>query len=865
MNRRKAAWRPRRYTRMKTEKGKSRCAVKDNLNLLVNIPRWSNYCLSEHLEKEKIHMKNTSKVNSGFLTKFWSVICLIGISLTAVIGANPVSSTSQPSLTILPESGSSFLASQEIEILIESSDRFGVTNIQLYRDNVKVAEGKESPMRYTVTNAAAGNYFFLATATFKSGFASTSAPVSITFKSSEPQVSLAPGPTEFISETHVKTSPAILMANVVGVNPSALTKLTLNGASQPLQTGNFILHPPLTEGKNVFVLVATDNQGRTGQATTEVDLDSTAPTVSITEPMNGASINAMCVDVHGTFAAKNLKEIMIQNPSAYMGVPVLVNGKTFEARNVFLVPGTNTILAIAEDLAGNMGTNTITLMGPTDTNTAQTLPVQVQITPGGGFAPLAVTFNVQAHVPGKIQKVFYDFNGDNVPDQINSDLQPVTYTYKAGGEFFPVITIQTSIGRFSSLSGMMGMFAAAFGGPGPSFVNVQTPPVLLSTIKIIDPADVKWTATSNLYVLSGSTATITEFDANGKIIRSKTGIGSNPSGLTVDAAGNVYVTMSGNNQVWKFKPTENSFEADASFGPGGFIGNKDGSAGSNSNQFNAPFDVAVSRDGQTIMVSDSGNQRIQQCAMNGTLVASSSVEGGLQRQLKAPKGLAHDEIGIYLFIMDSGNNRIVLTDTEVFMPLGTSGTNGVALGQFNGAMHLAANKRALYVADTGNNRVQVFSHVEGGEGHSPTPFNPRVALSGELGLNHPKAVAAVDDLLEEKFYIADTGNNRVLLVKLPSDNPEAVWSDLMARLKAGDVEGALSDFSIASKDKYRDAFLALSKDELLTTAKDMKGIKPVFIEGGHAQYYFESIVEGKTITFPVEFDKEFGQWKIMEY
>jgi len=24
-------------------------------------------------------------------------------------------------------------------------------------------------------------------------------------------------------------------------------------------------------------------------------------------------------------------------------------------------------------------------------------------------------------------------------------------------------------------------------------------------------------------------------------------------------------------------------------------------------------------------------------------------------------------------------------------------------------------------------------------------------------------------------------------------------------------------------------------------------------------------VQGQTLTFPVEFDKEFGQWKIMEY
>jgi len=178
---------------------------------------------------------------------------------------------------------------------------------------------------------------------------------------------------------------------------------------------------------------------------------------------------------------------------------------------------------------------------------------------------------------------------------------------------------------------------------------------------------------------------------------------------------------------------------------------------------------------------------------------------------------------------------------------------------------LSANKRGLYVADTGNNRVQVFTHVEGGEMHSPTPFNPRVALSHELGLNHAKSVAAVDDFLEEKFYIADTGNDRILLVKLPSDNPEAVWKDYMARLKAGDINGALSLFSFTSKDKYREVLLALSKEERGSMVKDMEKLKPINIEGDHAQYRFDSVIQGTTITFPVEFNREFGQWKIVEY
>lgn len=647
-----------------------------------------------------------------------------------------VSSTSlDRTLTIMPTSGSSFLASEQVEFLVQSADPFGVTNIQLVRDGVQIGVGEESPFRFTLTNAIAGTYSFLARAAFANGLASTSAPVTIAFKTTKPQVSLMPGPTEFISETHVRTSPATLLASVVGMNPSALVQLTLNGMPQPKQTGNFIFHPVLKEGNNQFVLIATDDQGRTGKATTEIYLDSSAPTVSITEPVDYASIDALWVDVSGTFAAKNLKTLMVGNAAAGgMQIPARISSNTFEARNIFLNPGTNTIVAVAEDLAGNVGTNTLTITGPTVINlkTTPTFPVKLDIAPAGGFAPLSVTLKVQAHVPGKIQKVFYDFNGDNVPDLTNSDLQPVTYAYLTGGEYFPAVTIQTSVGRFSNLSGMMAMTVAMFGGDaGISFVNVQTPPVLLSTIRITDPVAVQWTTTSNLYVLSGSTATLTEFNATGKMVRSKTGIGSNPSGLAVDTNGNAYVAATGNNQIRKFTPNANSFEIDPNFGSGGMIGNKDGNAGADSNELNAPFDVALSGNDQTIMVSDSGNNRLLEFTPNGTLIRSSQTGGGLKQQLKAPKGLAPDDLGIYLFVVDSGNNRIALSHSGIgFIPEEVSGTNGVALGQFSGPMHLSANHRALYVADTGNNRIQIFSHVEGGEGHSPVPFNPRVALSG---------------------------------------------------------------------------------------------------------------------------------------
>ena len=776
-----------------------------------------------------------------------------------------VSSTNlDRTLTLLPESGSQFLASEEVYISIESADRFEVTNIQLFQDGVRIASGEESPMRFTATNQAAGTYTFSARADFANGLASTSSPVSITFKASGPEVFLSPGPTEFISERHVKSSPAILRASIVGVNPDSLSSLTLNGVPQPLQTGNFALHPPLAEGRNVFVLVAKDKQGRTAEATTEVFLNTSAPSIAIKEPEDGASINAMCVDVRGTFAATNLRQIMVNQ------MPALVTSNAFEARNIFLAPGTNAISAVAVDRAGNSSTNTIALIGPTETNIAQTLPVQVKATPSGGFVPLTVTFKVEAHVPGVIQKVFYDFDGDGIYDQTNTDLRPITRAFKADGEYFPAVTIQTSVGRFSSVGSGFWFF-------GGTRVNVQKPPVLVSTIKVIDPVDLKWTATSNLYVLSGSPAALTEFDAAEMGIRSLKDIGGRPTGLDVDASGNVYIALSASNQVWKFTPTSDSFQVDRAFGNGGFIGNPDGRSGSKSNELNAPFDVAIvtSFDGERILVSDSGNHRIERFSMSGEssggyhvgkqgeFISSFGEQGTNVGQFKSPQGLASGEPYQHLFIADAGNNRIAVADD--FGPQAASGETGTDLGQFRDPINVGVSDRGICVADAGNDRVQIFDLVHGGERGPLSPFNPRVAIGREFGLKHPSAVAWVNDLLEEKIYIADTANNRVILVKLPTETPEAAWTSMKQHLLKGDIDRAISFFASHDAEKYREDYLAIGTNDLIKIISEIPPIKPISIERDEAEYYFKQPVDGVEITFPIKFVKENGKWKILEY
>jgi len=487
-------------------------------------------------------------------------------------------------------------------------------------------------------------------------------------------------------------------------------------------------------------------------------------------------------------------------------------------------------------------------------------PVQLQATPVAGFAPLPVTFQVQANVPGTNQQVLYDINGDDITDFVTNSLDSITYTYATNGEYFPVVTIQTDAGRFSSIGGWNAVSLDPSNQPVQ--INVQTPATQSTLANITDPVDLKWDGT-HLYVLSGSTATITEFDTNGNTIRSLSGIGTNPSGLDVDGGGNVYVAMNGDNQVWKFNPTDTSFQADGSFGNGGYLGNSDGNSGTEASEFDSPFDVAVSPDGSQISVSDSGNNRIQQFSTaDGSFNASFGSSGSDIGQFNTPKGLTYDSSGT-LYIVDSGSNRIVMAQDSMVM--GTTGTGGADLGQFNEPVNISVGKRGVYVADTGNGRVQKFDLPASGL-FSITPSSIGYAVS--TNLSAPAAVAAVDSLTNELFYVADTGHDRIVLCNAPGDSPDiiqAVWNSMVNRVTAEDIPGALSYFSIASVDDYRQAFLSVGTANTISAINQIGPITPVFIMGDTAEYYFMNSIAGQIITFPVEFDKENGVWKILDF
>jgi hypothetical protein len=778
-------------------------------------------------------------------------LCL-GVISGPLLAAQPASQLPDRTLTILP-GDASFPASQQIQVLIYTEGSLGVSNITLFRDGAKVAESETSSIRYELTNAAAGTYAFHGEAHFANGLSSTSKTVRYVFTATEPEIFMAPGRSEFQMSPYFNTSPAVLMVNLVGINPDALVKLTLNGVEQPRRVGEFKLEPPINEGSNTFILAATDNRGRTVRATNVVYLKTSSPQLSITRPTNGSSFAVARVNVSGTFADESLDEITVNGRRAF------IQGKTFELRNVFLQPGTNLITAVATDTSGNVMTNRIQVVGPTDTNAYAVDFIQLQATPAYGFAPLTLTLKVNAQVPGELKRVLYDFDGDRVVDRTELDLRPVTVTYKEPGQRVPVVTLETTAGEFSSIDGFSWFYH-------PMHVNVEASPVIVRTISVADPIDLKATTNGVVYVLSGSPSILTQFDTNGKALRSLKPLGPKPSALEVDDAGNVYVALSGANQVWKFKPTASSFMADTVFGSGGFIGNKDGTPGVSSNQFNAPSGLALTPDGRILVVSDSDNHRLLRFTTSGQPQGWIGGPNTNWVKFHVPKGIAFDEFG-HLFAADSGNNRVALatvsdmgSDEDVF-EFGASGRLGTALGEFNAPTHLSLSGRGLCVADPGNNRIQLFEQQD----RPRVPLPVRIALGQELNLKAPSAAAWTHSFLEELLYVADTGNGRVLLVRLPTDSPAEVWAAMKEAMMKGDVEKMATCFTSHNAPKYRDAFLAAPPSEMRKIAEGFPPIQPVIILRHEAQYRFDQVIQGTVITFPIQFYRESGRWKIDEY
>jgi DNA-binding beta-propeller fold protein YncE len=207
--------------------------------------------------------------------------------------------------------------------------------------------------------------------------------------------------------------------------------------------------------------------------------------------------------------------------------------------------------------------------------------------------------------------------------------------------------------------------------------------------------------TGDVYVSDRPTGAIYVYSRDGNFLRefrpAEAIEGWQPLGLAFDAAGNVYVTdVAAPQRILEFDPTDKLVQT---FGAG--------------EDLNFPNGVAVDTEG-LVYVTDSNNGRLLVFGADGALVSKIG-RGAGAGNLGLPRGIAIDDQG-RVFIVDSSGQGVLVYSSLVAgaeQPehLGFFGGHGIDNGQFAFPMGIAVDTHGrVYVADTANGRIQVWSY-----------------------------------------------------------------------------------------------------------------------------------------------------------
>jgi uncharacterized protein (TIGR03437 family) len=217
---------------------------------------------------------------------------------------------------------------------------------------------------------------------------------------------------------------------------------------------------------------------------------------------------------------------------------------------------------------------------------------------------------------------------------------------------------------------------------GPGYGGDGGPP---SGAVFAAPVGVRLDSAGNLYIVDSGNKLVREIAAGN--INSVVGINAtatllnHPAGLALDAAGNIYIADSGNRRIYKYG-TDGSFVTLAGNGAAVFAGDNGAATAAS---LNDPTGVAVDAVGN-IYIADRFNSRIRKVSPDGiisTIAGNGRTnytgDGGsaLQASLNFPNGVTVDASG-NIYIADTTNNVVRMLKPQT--PTITSGVTNAASG-----------------------------------------------------------------------------------------------------------------------------------------------------------------------------------------
>jgi sugar lactone lactonase YvrE len=260
-------------------------------------------------------------------------------------------------------------------------------------------------------------------------------------------------------------------------------------------------------------------------------------------------------------------------------------------------------------------------------------------------------------------------------------------------------------------------------------VDPGTPTAVTSTLKA--PSGLALDASGNLFVADATAQAVYEYKGGtGSPIAIGAGF-NKPTGVATDGAGNLYVVDQGAGTVSLFTSNAGSY---LTAGTGAVL----------ASGLTAPTDIVVSGTG-TIYVTNTGKNLIEQYP-NASRLGSLDSALALGTNLSGPTGLALDGSG-NVYVADTGNDRIV--------QLGYSGAQTAIGSGLNAPTGVAAEPSgSVLIADQGNGRVVRVPSVAGTLTTSEQvvlsqplidPYSIRLSAAGSLYVSD-NMVGAIDAL-----------------------------------------------------------------------------------------------------------------------
>jgi tripartite motif-containing protein 71 len=219
-----------------------------------------------------------------------------------------------------------------------------------------------------------------------------------------------------------------------------------------------------------------------------------------------------------------------------------------------------------------------------------------------------------------------------------------------------------------------------------------------------------------------------------------------PEAVAIGPAGDIYVADQLSYVVQEFSPA-------------GAFENQWGSFGGGHSQFGPIGGLAVDPAGNVYVV-DSSHNRIEKFTAAGAFIKAWGRHGsevgqfsfGSQQDPTQPPGGGIAVTASYVYVADSGNNRIERFNLEGGEAMAW-GTKGSEPGQFRYPRGIAANASEVLVADDDNHRIEVFAP----EGAYVSSAGTQGTGPGQFGFPYGIALDAAGNA-----YVADDLNHRVV-------------------------------------------------------------------------------------------------------